>query len=303
MPDLTRTISRRDCLLAGLALAVGPRLAGAADALEAIRDKGRAAKLGPFEVSETEMFRGIGDAPAAFRDEALGVCEAVAADYRKHFTQKGFEVATPKEKMLIVVLSSPGAYAAFEAEPGIAEAIGGHFDLEDNWQVTFDFRPRGAGATASAERINTFTLVHETIHQLTYNTGLLDRANDIPLAISEGLATYGETWRPRHRGEIGQANRDRLAGLRRARWIPIAKLLAEDGLLEAEETRDAAYAESWLLAHAFLKDSARVPKFRAYLDALRKKPDPKKREEVAREHLGDLDRLDHELRLQARRST
>ncbi len=52
-------------------------------------------------------------------------------------------------------------------------------------------RSNDGGRNAST-RVNTFTLVHEAIHQLTYNTGLLDRQADVPVAISEGLATFGE---------------------------------------------------------------------------------------------------------------
>ena len=37
------------------------------------------------------------------------------------------------------------------------------------------------------------TLVHEATHQLSFNTGLLNREGDTPLCIVEGLGTYGES--------------------------------------------------------------------------------------------------------------
>ena len=286
---------RRDLLRLGVAWAAGSRLVRGDDALDAIERKAKAAGLPPFRTAETATFRGIGDAPAAFIDESLAVCEALAVDYRKQFARREFPLTEPAGKLQIVVLSSPRAYAAFEKTDDPGEGVGGHYDLAGNYQVTFDSRVGATGPAGLAERVNSFTLVHETIHHLTYNTGVLDRASVVPTAISEGLATFAETWRPRKRGEIGQTNRLRLDARRGARWIPVARLLTEDALFEAPETRDVAYAEAYLLTSWFLKDPARTRRFVAYLDALRKKPAPKEREAVARQHLGDLKQLDGQL--------
>ena len=233
--------------------------------------------------------------------EALELCEALGDDYRKHFAEKGFDLATPRNKLVVVLLSSPKAYAAFEGEADLAMAVGGHFDLVANYQVTFDYRSDAADAPANAERINTFTLVHETVHQLTFNTGVLDLEADVPLAISEGLATYAETWRPRNRGEIGKRNQPRLDGSRGARWIPLERLIGEDEVFQKEATATAAYAEAWLLSYYFLKGAGHkeVARFRGYLDALLKRPDPKRRLDLAAEHFGDLSRLNRQLQRSA----
>jgi len=282
---------------------MNPALARAADVLEPIRAKGRAAGLDPFEVFESEHYRGIGDAPPRFQKEALGVCEAVAADYRRHFEEKGFDLARPAEKLTVVILAGPQSYAAFE-KGFVDEAIGGHFDLEANRLVTFDFRQRGGRPAVGAinpEADNTLALVHETIHQLTFNTGVLDLKADVPLCVSEGLATYGETWRPGHKAEIGAVNFRRRRGLEfggkaGVKWIPLARLLADDKPFLDDKEQQVAYAECWMFASKMLKDRARLPKFRGYLAALKGKPDPKKRVELATTHLGDLDRLDKEIR-------
>ncbi len=298
----TTPISRRSCLLgtlAGLGLGMDP--AKADESIDAIKAKARKAGMEPFDESETEHYRGVGDAPERFRKEALAICEAVAADYRKHFESKGFELTWPKDKLTVVILLGPKSYAMFEGG-FVDEAIGGHFDLDANRLVMFDFRGTGANPRAPvAEQDNTLALVHETVHQLTFNTGVLDRKADVPLCVSEGLATYGETWRPRHKGDIGAVNLRRGRGLELGRragvgWIPLATLLADDKLLNEEKTQQVAYAESWMFVHKMLKDPARLPKFRAYLAALREKSDPARRVEVARDHLGDLERLDKEIR-------
>lgn len=300
----TATIPRRSWIQGALSgLIFLPTFARAADALEPIRAKGRAAGMGPFEVFESESYRGIGDAPPAFQKEALGVCEAVAAEYRKHFGEKGFDLARPKDKLTVVILASPQSYAAFE-KGFVDEAIGGHFDLGENRLVTFDSRPKGprrAVNDAAPEENNTLKLVHETIHQLTFNTGVLGLKADVPLCVSEGLATYCETWRPRKKGVIGARNLRRLQGLRDGlaagvKWIPLADLVADDKFGNDEKTEQVAYAEYWMFAHKMLKEAARLAKFRSYLAALREQPDPAKRVALATTHLGDLDRLDKEIR-------
>jgi hypothetical protein len=53
-------------------------------------------------------------------------------------------------------------------------AVGGHFDVAENYLVTFDFRQIGQQTLIPAERINTQTLAHETTHLLTFNTGMLN---------------------------------------------------------------------------------------------------------------------------------
>lgn len=274
------------------------------DAVERIRAKGRDARMQPFDESESARYVAVGDASAGYRGEALRLCEAFGADFLAYFQEKGFALAWPAARLPIVVLAGPTSYAAFEK--GFAdEAIGGHFDLDANWLVTFDYRPLANAPRARGgpdpRVVNTFTLVHEAAHQLAYNTGLLDRGADVPLCVVEGLATYAETWGPTRRSGLGAPNVERRRGLAtaqagNARWIPVRRLLAEDNLVNDEATRDVAYAISTLLVAKLLKDPARLPHFRDYLKAVRATKDPARRVALAEEHLGDLDKLDREIR-------
>ena len=61
--------------------------------------------------------------------------------------------------------------------------------------------------------MNLFTLVHETVHLLSFNTGLLARNKDVPACIAEGLATYAELWRTKGKGKMGAPNVPRLKAL------------------------------------------------------------------------------------------
>ena len=275
-----------------------------ADVVERIREKARVAQMQPFDTSESAHFVAVGDATDRYRVDALALCEAFADDYFSHFRDKGFAIEWPKEKLPVVVLGGPTSYAAFEK--GFAdEAIGGHFDLEANWLVTFDFRPllgaprNSSGADPSID--NTLTLVHETFHQLSFNTGMLDRKADVPLCLVEGLATYAETWGPKHRSPIGAINFRRRRGLDLAqkaggRWIPVKRLLADDLPMDEEKTQQVAYAVSSMLIHKLLKDPVRLPQFRDYLKAVQTANNPAQRIPLAEAHFGDLDKLDREIR-------
>ena len=298
--------TRRHFLRVTLGSLLLPNLARADDAseVEAIAVK---AGLGAFGRTETAHFLAIGDASSDYRAEALNASEKMAKDFLDDFALKGFaDLAYPKRRMTVVILADAKSYAAYTGEKTNL-AIGGHFELDTNRLVTFDFRGNQAQVGAAAERINSFILFHETSHQLTFNVGLLSLKADIPLCVSEGLATYGEVWRPNGHGRVGQVNKDRLEGIpstaRRLResWLPLPRLIADDELLRVEKTQQMAYAQSWILIHSHLKNPEKRPRLRAYLAAINTRRDARSRLEDAKTHLGDLTKLDAEMRLYARR--
>ena len=195
-----------------------PLTADEEKALAAIRAKAKKAALGGFESRWTEHFLGIGNAPAAYSADALKLCESFSQEFLFHFRDLGFKLDYPARRMTVVMLKDVAAYQAYLGEPD--KAAGGHYDRDSNQLVVFDMRPQQAelkAAGSDAERANTFTLVHETAHMLSYNTGLFPPGRDVPVAISEGLATYCEYWSP-HQGRtaFGRMNEPRLKGLDRA---------------------------------------------------------------------------------------
>ena len=164
------------------------------------------------------------------------------------------------------------------------------------------FSPGTKDLGGQAERVNLFTLVHETAHQLSFNTGLLDRKGNLPLSILEGLATYVEMWRPGVKNAVGGVNLPRLQALRQSEdWIPITELLASDKAFKPE-TEQLAYAESWLLVHYLLRSTTRRrPRFREFLTQAQKAKDSADRVRIAEKTLGPLDRLEHEVKIEGRK--
>ena len=282
-----------------------PRLAAEEDrVVKGVRDKGRKSGLGPLEVRWTEHFLGVGDAPANdYITPALGVCESFAREFLPHFRERGFSVEFPARRMTVVALKDGDSYQAYSGDPQNL-AVGGHYEIDRNELVVFDFRPQKDGLATGARRVNTFTLVHETAHMLCYNTGILPFGRDIPAAIGEGLATYAELWAPpRDRTAFARVNHPRLRALEVAdgEWIPISRLLADDRVFDDPKTADLAYAESWLLVHHLLRQPESLPRFRKYLAGFPRPDEKLGREAYAEKALGSLRELDAEIQRYARR--
>lgn len=264
-----------------------------------VQARAQQAGLKPFRTSRTAHYLGIGDAPEAFREKALSICERLADDYLEHFHFKGFDdVKKPTSRLVVVMLAGPKSYEAFtgeQAQPG----VGGHYDLESNRLVIFDNRLLDQANQAQAKEANLVSLVHEATHQLTYNTGLLERSSDVPVCVSEGLAMYAEVRSASGKSRLGQVNSGRLEGLLQAQrsgvaWLPLEKLLVDDRLFDGDGTQatvQLAYAESWLLVYTLMQTTELVPSFRRYLGAIRTRRNAEHRFQDARANLGDLAKL------------
>jgi hypothetical protein len=317
-PADSRAFSRRACL-AGIALGIAgaPVLAGPAaqkasgddpsyaGEIAQVQDLAKKAGLGQFFSSRSKHFLGLGDAPELFRRTALRICESLGDAFLAYFKSKGMKLGWPARLMTVITLKDDASYRAFiNDDPG--EQVGGHYDLETNRLVMFDFRPRKANLAADAELVNHITLIHETSHMLCFNTGMLSRLADVPACISEGLATFVELWRPKGKERIGATNNPRLQVLFHAQgdaqpWIPISELFADDDLCENSKTSVLAYTESWLLVHYLLKQPAELARFRDYLAGIPELAAKDRRIDYAQAKLGSLKKLDQELIRHAKR--
>ena len=275
---------------------------GDAEILE-VTEQAKALGLQGFESSTTAHYLGIGNASAGFREQALRLVEGLAVDFLEHFQAKGFPVEPPPGRLTVVILKDSGDLGRYLEIEEIGP-VRGVYDLDTNRLAICDNRDDGGPRAA---RANSVALYHEATHQLTYNTGLLNRDGDVPLCISEGLAMYGEVRRPDGRTEVGAVNRERLAVLETlaksgGSLIPTARLLVEDDLMQpGDPAVHAALAQSWLLIATLFKSPASSGRFRAYLEAIRPRRTSGSRLEDARRHLGDLADVDRDLRRAANR--
>jgi Protein of unknown function (DUF1570) len=179
--------------------------------------------------------------------------------------------------------------------------IPGIYKRPENWLALFDFRNVPMRQYPAAKS-NISTLAHECTHQLTFNTGLLNRQGDVPRAIVEGFGTYAETRPPRGRSQPGKINVMRLDALahvqRRTKWVEVKDLITDERTAFGTSGDQAilSYAESWLLVYHLMTSPTRLPQFQAYLKAIQARKDQNRRFDDAETHFGNLDRLDQELR-------
>ncbi len=317
-----RGLSRRDWFGQTLAGALGAELlAGRTYATEFADDGGDAgeianvkalgakAGLEAFVQTPSAHFLGLGNADLSYCKNALTRCEALATAFLSHFGDRGFKLARPQKRMTVITLKDAASYRALLGDnPGAA--VGGHYEPDTNRLVVFDFRAtdgkaEGDPAVENPERVNLFALIHEGIHMLSYNTGLLGRQMDVPACISEGLATYGELWRPKGKWKIGAINGPRVNAIvdpqgGAGKWIPIGQLLTGDALFNQPGMEQLAYGQAWVLVHYLLqRGPQQLPKFRAYLSKIPAPAGADKRLKVAEAELGSLKALDDVLKRHA----
>jgi hypothetical protein len=301
-----------------------PASPGAADdvaesaAIENDRQRAQAAGIErPLDVDRTDRYLAIGHAPRDFRRRALDLCEGLARDFFSHFRSRGFSPAELKSRLVVVALADRPAFEQFLGPP-VHDLVRGIYNLDTNYLVIFD--QRTLDQSPLAMRVNSIALYHEATHQLTYNTGLLNRFGDVPDLVSEGLGVYGEVRRPDGRTKIGTPNLDRLELLRQRanQWVPFAELL-DNEVFDDPAVQQVAYAQAWVFTHAHLTIRERRKPYRDFLDRIRPRPlsEPRNqpfkdserlradrlqlRQDDARATLGDLESVDQLMRQHASR--
>jgi len=278
--------------------------------LAVVRDRLDRAKIGPLYTVQSAHYVGIGDAPQAFIRIILDDCEQLDADYQRYFGSLGFHLHQPDRPLIVIMFRDDRSFGKFFRLPPLLEAAemgraiqpAGIYDKSSNVLHVFDWRNVPIEPRVSSSHRNMETLAHEGTHQLSFNTGLLNRAGDTPLCIVEGLGMYGEPRKTTGPSDFGRLNLRRMDDLariqRRVPWIPARELIGDDSVLRAGNAARImlGYAQSWLLVYYLIKEPAALPRFRQYLQAIAPRVKPDRRIEDAQAHLGDLDQLDQELR-------
>ncbi len=293
-PDKARGLTRRTLLGSALGLAFAPSI-GFAKADEDEIEIARVMKIADtagikdFGVSKNERYLAIGNAPKEFRTTCLSMLLGLERDYMEHFQFKGFAPKKLSGRMTVIMLDDRRSFARYLGKDD--QLVGGTYDPVANDLLMFDNRE--AKVDFAKAKLNTMVLTHEAVHQLTFNTGLLRREGDVPKFIAEGLANYAEVRSPDgKKSRFGGIN-PRIYGYREASGQksptlpPIEILIHDDSRIDAAATEVDAYCEAWFLVHFLMTNKKMLPKFRNYLEAIKKRDDASHRMEDWRERFGD----------------
>lgn len=240
------------------------------------------AELSKPKVERSERFVVVSNARAEFVRQVLHIAEDTALSYNRYISSGRMPVKFSDTRMTIIVLANAGQYNKFLGDEK-SRNEGGHFDLDENWTVTFDHRGRTKSTKSVLERSNQVTLIHEVTHQISYNSGLLNINADVPMLVSEGLATLAEPSGRALTAGFGQVNGPRVAvmsGIIKRNpkaFIPLRDLISSDDAFFAEDdpTLQMAYGQAWLFWDTVMNTAEYSGKMPVYLKRLegRLKPD------------------------------
>jgi hypothetical protein len=252
-------------------------------------------KLSPAARFESEHFLALSNADDNSTALRLNNCELIYDLFYDHFRHKGFALYRPNMKLMLAVFDSPAGFEAYIGQR-MPDGIVGVYHKGTNRLVVYDLgknrafvamkqaaQAQGRGIGSDMDRIryietvnreareirncsDIMVVMHEVAHQLSFNSGMLNREGDVPVWLAEGLATYCEATDNGAWQGIGELNPERLQilAMSQGHRIPLRDLITSDEWLH----RDAAtallgYAQSWALFRMLMEERPRA--LRAFL--------------------------------------
>jgi len=224
-----------------------------------------------FEVYQTEHYLVCSNCSEGYNEFIGRLLEPVYAQYFDFWKKLNVDVASAGRPLPVLMFQSESEFQAYASrihpETGF-EGVPGFFSVRDNLVLVVDLTGDRSLREVSAVRkkladrpLQVATVVHEAVHQLSFNSGLQQRFADFPVWYSEGLSLYFEPpsersavlWSrpgqvsPRHHPEFVRLVRDETLP------VPLSELLVNDNAFQSADAAVAAYAESWGLVSYLVK--------------------------------------------------
>jgi hypothetical protein len=255
-------------------------------------------KLGDAARFDSQHFIAYSTADDDFAAVRLNNCELIYDLFFEHFRKKGFRIHEPSSKMMVAIFDSQAGMEAYIGQrlPG---AVTGLYHPKSNRLVVYDYAKNRDFefakrlAQSNSRRIpgdldrrhyietvnrrasefrneeNIATVMHEVSHQLSFNSGMVNRDGDTPFWVAEGLATYCEATDNGAWQGIGEANPERvlplaMASLGRLKFIKLRDLLERDDFMKEQDLAIMAYSQSWALFKMLMEE--RPTQLRKFLE-------------------------------------
>jgi hypothetical protein len=240
---------------------------------------------------DTKHFLSLSNAEDEFTELRLHNCELIYEIFFGHFRRKGFRLREPVGKLSVAIFDSQAGFEAYLGHK-MPPTVTGVYDRRTNRLLVYDYgtnesfvafkrfvqnEGRRIGADLDRQRfietenrrarefrtgVNIGTVMHEVAHQLSFNTGMLNREGDVPIWLAEGLATYCESTDNEVWQGIGEPNPERLAPLAgpsqgHGRYIPLRDLISSDAWLREAPNAGVillGYAQSWALFRMLMEE-------------------------------------------------
>jgi hypothetical protein len=285
-------------------------------------------KLPPAARFDSKHFLAMSNADDEFAAMRLHNCELIYELFFDHFRRKGFRLHEPPGKLMLAIFDSQAGFEAYLAHK-MPPSVTGVYHLESNRLLVYDYgtnesfvdfkrnvKQVGRQINSELDRqrfvetenrrarefrtgINIGTVMHEVAHQLSFNTGMLNRDGDVPIWVAEGLACYCESTDNSAWQGIGEPNPERLIPLAavvnaKGKFIPLRDMICGDGWLREQKEVGVvllAYAQSWALFRMLMEE--RPEQMRRFLSLTYSRRTPDHRLADFGQAFGsDLDRLE-----------
>jgi len=241
-----------------------------------------------FEVVTTPHYLICTNAGQGYGEWCGQLFERLHVGFLQFWTERIPGLEAPDRPLVAIAFASQKEYQAFQlADAGgqVGEAQG-YYSARTNRMVLFDLpREEARGRALNIKEIQKLalrnpaaiaTVIHEAVHQLSFNIGLQTRYADNPIWFSEGLAMYFETpdletrtgWRTI--GKLNSSRLDQYRAVAKTRPREIRSLISTDDRFRDPQTAIDAYAEAWALHYFLLK--TQKDKYNSYLKMLGAKP-------------------------------
>jgi hypothetical protein len=271
-----------------------------------------------FQFLRTRNYLIAYDTNIAYAEWVGQLFERLKRGFYNYWHARRVTLREPRFPLVAIVFSSKAGYLAYgEREIGAsAQSMYGYYNLNSNRVVTYDLTGVD-GLVSRGERVHTqamvnqilsrpqaertvATIVHEAVHQLSFNSGLQVRLADNPIWLSEGLAMFFEApdFTSPQGWSIGNVNYHNLrlfrAYLPRRPDDSLESLLRDDQRFKDGAKVIDAYPESWALTYFLIKTKGR--QFSAFLNEIAAleplgEVTAAERLELFEKHFGDLQKL------------
>lgn len=237
-----------------------------------------------FEIVRTPHYLICTSAGRGYGEWCGGLFERLHAGFHRFWKERIPGLSPPERPLVAIAFGTGGEYQKYQVTDasGQVALAQGYFNAKTNRMVLFDQTGPDAGnRDRTAEEIQKQalrqpatigTVIHEAVHQLSFNAGLQVRYADNPAWFSEGMAMYFEApdlearsgWRTI--GQIHPGRLDRYRNLVKVQPPEIRSLIATDDRFRDPKLAIDAYAEAWAL-HFFLIRT-RKEQYNTYLSLL-----------------------------------
>lgn len=238
-----------------------------------------------FSIYRTKNFVVCSDASERYTEYVGRLLQRVVEAYEEFFADLDPPLTPSTTQLPVIIFRDKATFAEFARaqHPNTDFTdVPGYYSVEHN-QTLLTALPGDRQIRSNGELLRSLkndlrhveTIVHETVHQLTFNTGLFVRYADNPTWLSEGLAVYFEP--ASGRGSLlwagpGGVSRVHLPGFQAAARgdalrIPLSQICTSNTTFESTPQALAdSYAESWALTYLLVR--SRRPAFNQFVRTL-----------------------------------